>query len=1098
MSRVSVTIHVADRVKTLRAERRWSAQRLADECARAGMKSLSRSTIAKIEAGVRKSITVDELAVLSEVLGVTTDNLVASDSTSSSSLTSVARDAAQRGDGGAMVSARRESALPSMMDVESPFSLSNLPYLPRFFVGRADIGAWVTDAFEGVSNVVAVAAVNGLGGVGKSTFAAWWAHRHAESFNPIWWIRADSVSNIDTDLARLASTLEPGISLSLDALRSRAMQWLASHDGWLLILDDVSNWADIAPLIAQSGNGRILITTRLSVAWPNAKTIRMDTLTLEEATTLLREIASIPDASYNQQDIDSLCLVLGNLPLAIAQAGAYIAETRITPARYLRLLEQYTASMLTETSEASHYGHTMAQVWRITLDRIGLTPLARQLIRILAWYAPDSIPRTLTRGISDEPKVLTAIGRLSAYSMLIVEEKTLRVHPLVQKVFRTADVEDPHRQPEDVSVAHGLAVDLLLIALDGLNYREPSHWPFYRELVPHAIALLEYTPPDKETEATSLLMHNVGVFLRTQGMLESAVTYLERAASFAERILGPYHVKTLAIRNDLARTHADAWSLDLAITQLESTLQDRIRVLGADDPSALESRNELAQAYAKIGHLDRAIALFESTLSDQLRVLGPDHPDTLTTRHNLARWRGEAGDPVGAIAAFEQLLSDQLRVLGPDHPDTLTTRHNLARWRGEAGDPVGAIAAFEQLLSDQLRVLGPDHPDTLTTRHNLAYSRGEAGDPVGAIAAFEQLLSDQLRVLGPDHPDTLTTRHNLADADRGGESADFPSSRPHAVRIEVSHDEMDDQLIVSDRPSYCTEHPGKSSDPAHLTNQERVNEIVSMLVSYRKKGMFQEARQIFDSVSLDGPEIQLERARLHLTVGEVGQALQIAERLAGVSVGISRRQRLEAIGIRAEAYLSQDVAVFNPISGGDEDAVQSLLWERDQLKQRLGDRDISVLVADLRCAHVWVTRGRPAQCLRDLRGVAAAVEEIVGVSSRLYYWVRHSEAQAHAQLKEYDQVVRILEPLLQMQLEGDGPYAPNTVTTLIDLGIALALIGRKDEGKELVVEAERRVAEKFNWRAELRTRAAVARSLMNLPQGLWRLFSHLDLASGKR
>jgi transcriptional regulator with XRE-family HTH domain len=70
MSEVSVTTQVADRIKRLRHDKRWSARQLADECSRAGMGSLTRSTIAKIESGVRKSITVDELAVLSRVLGV--------------------------------------------------------------------------------------------------------------------------------------------------------------------------------------------------------------------------------------------------------------------------------------------------------------------------------------------------------------------------------------------------------------------------------------------------------------------------------------------------------------------------------------------------------------------------------------------------------------------------------------------------------------------------------------------------------------------------------------------------------------------------------------------------------------------------------------------------------------------------------------------------------------------------------------------------------------------------------------------------------------------------------------------------------------------
>jgi transcriptional regulator with XRE-family HTH domain len=75
MDQVSVTRHVADRIRTLRAQRRWSAQRLADECERLGMPTLSRSAIAKVESGHRR-VTADELDVLARVLETTPDTLM--------------------------------------------------------------------------------------------------------------------------------------------------------------------------------------------------------------------------------------------------------------------------------------------------------------------------------------------------------------------------------------------------------------------------------------------------------------------------------------------------------------------------------------------------------------------------------------------------------------------------------------------------------------------------------------------------------------------------------------------------------------------------------------------------------------------------------------------------------------------------------------------------------------------------------------------------------------------------------------------------------------------------------------------------------------
>ncbi|WP_155368178.1 WD40 domain-containing protein [Catellatospora vulcania] len=68
---------VGSRIRQLRHERGWSAQKLADECARLGMSSLTRGTIAKIESGSRAKVPLDEVVILARALGITPDELLA-------------------------------------------------------------------------------------------------------------------------------------------------------------------------------------------------------------------------------------------------------------------------------------------------------------------------------------------------------------------------------------------------------------------------------------------------------------------------------------------------------------------------------------------------------------------------------------------------------------------------------------------------------------------------------------------------------------------------------------------------------------------------------------------------------------------------------------------------------------------------------------------------------------------------------------------------------------------------------------------------------------------------------------------------------------
>ncbi|MEU6796436.1 FxSxx-COOH system tetratricopeptide repeat protein, partial [Nonomuraea wenchangensis] len=615
-----------------------------------------------------------------------------------------------------------------------------------------------------------MAAVHGLGGIGKSTLAVHYARAQATMCNPVWWITADSPTAVQAGLAALAGVLEPELAavLPLEALADRAASWLAAHEGWLLVLDDVTDPADVAPLLGRTLAGRVLVTSRLGEGWHRlgARVLRLDVLEEGEAVDLLtRIVGSSPQPASSTVAVDGaleLVRELGCLPLAVDQAGAYLHQTRLSPRAYLELLRRQPAVMYDRTARGSDAERTIARIWRLTLDRLADTPLAGDLLRMLAWYGAEPIPRILLDGLDTEPsEVQHALGELAAYNMITLDSETITVHRLVQAVARTPGSEDPHRRPADIDTARGQAIDLLSDALPA-TYSEPADWPAWRTLLPHITALAEHTPPDADTTATAWLINRVGLFLGNQGAIHRAIDCFKRVCAAHERVLGGDHPDSLASRNNLAYAYQAAGDLGRAIPLYEQTLADRERVLGGDYPDSLASRNNLAYAYQAAGDLGRAIPLYEQTLADSERVLGGDHPFTLTSRNNLAYAYREAGDLGRAIPLYEQTLADRERVLGGDHPDSLATRNNLAYAYQAAGDLGRAIPLYEQTLADSERVLGDDHPSTLTTRNNLAGVYESAGDLGRAIPLYEQTLADSERVLGGDHPSTLAFRNNLA------------------------------------------------------------------------------------------------------------------------------------------------------------------------------------------------------------------------------------------------------------------------------------------------------------------------------------------------
>ncbi|WP_280493677.1 tetratricopeptide repeat protein [Nocardia asiatica] len=549
------------------------------------------------------------------------------------------------------------------------------------------------------------------------------------------------------------------------------MQWLATHTGWLLILDNVNDLTDIHEVLARTGTGgRIIITSRRSTGWqPGTAIVRLDVLEPHESLPLLTSLLTAT-GPRDSDGATELCAELGHLPLAIEQAGAYLAQNPlITPRDYLQLLADYPATMYEQAAVDVDPKRTIARIWRVTLDRITTRqPAAADLLRVLAWYGPDAIPLTVCQNLADPPTLNAGLGVLTAYSMITPAPATVSVsiHRLVQAVARTPDPTDPHRSPEVIEQARARAAEALHTSLP--DHRDPGSWPAWRVLLPHIDALTNTTSATDSNSTTAVIAairNHTGLFLSDQGLHASAQAHLHHALTDNERIVGVDHPDTLSSRNSLAGAYQAAGRVAEAIPLLEQTLTDQERILGADHPDTLTSRSNLAGAYQAAGRVAEAIPLLEQTLTGRERVLGVDHPDTLTSRSNLAYAYESAGRVAEAIPLHVQTLTDFERVLGVDHPDTLTSRNNLAHaYHSSVGRTDEAIPLFERNLIDSERILGADHPDTLSSRNSLAYAYQAAGRVAEAIPLLEQTLTDQERILGADHPDTLTSRSNLASA----------------------------------------------------------------------------------------------------------------------------------------------------------------------------------------------------------------------------------------------------------------------------------------------------------------------------------------------
>ncbi|MEN8651611.1 tetratricopeptide repeat protein [Streptomyces sp. 21So2-11] len=654
-------------------------------------------------------------------------------------------------------------------EVDAPATVGNLPYRPESFVGRERELDQLDSALR-TPGAAWVQVVHGLGGIGKSALAAHWAATRPHGHAPVRWIVADCPAGVQQGLASFAVALQPvlGTVLTQEGLAEYAMEWLATHPGWLLVLDNVDDPDHIADLIGKLPGGRFLITSRRSHVWTGAATpVRLDTPDPAESLDLFTRRVT----QAGPRDLGGaaeLCEELGHLPLAVDQAGTFLGRNPLLTLRgYLEMLAVADSAEVYGRAESPTQALlTISKVWRVTLDRLhALHPVTTDMLRTLAWYAPERIPAALAGADADPAARATALDLLNDYSMITLDPATgtLAVHRLVQALARTPDEGDPHRTPDLIDRARRLAAGNLGRTCPA-DCDDPATWPAWRALLPHFDALVSRAPADTDTAETVDVIGQTALFLRSQGLIVDALPRLRRALDGSERVLGADHPDTLGVRNSLAVAYESAGELHRAVPLLEQVHKDAVRVLGKQHAFTLVSRNNLASAYRSAGDLRRAIPLIRQALEDQLRSQGEDHPDTALLRSNLAYAYESIGDLGRAVPLLELTLRDRVRVLGKKHPDTLTSRNSLAYIYRAVGDTARAIPLFERTLKDRVRVLGKDHPDVLSTRSDLATAHSEAGDQRRAIPLFERTLEDRTRVLGTDHPHTLASRNNLANA----------------------------------------------------------------------------------------------------------------------------------------------------------------------------------------------------------------------------------------------------------------------------------------------------------------------------------------------
>jgi tetratricopeptide (TPR) repeat protein len=635
----------------------------------------------------------------------------------------------------------------------------NIPARNPGFTGRDGLLAAVRERLVAGDTAV-VQAFQGMGGVGKTQLAIEYAHRFADGYDLAWWVNAEQGGLIGDQFAALGMAVgcvQPGAAT--EVVRAAVLGEVRRRDRWLLVFDNAQDPGDLETWLP-GGTGHVLVTSRAPRWAEVAVPVEVDVLDRSESVALLRDrVPGLPEA-----DADQVADAVGDLPLALAQAAAYLTETRMPARQYAGLLGTRAAQLMGEGRPPS-YPRPLVAVTVLALDRLrGQDLAAGELAGVCAFLAPEPVPpdwfpaaaaalSPVLAGSAVDPlawrQVLAALGRSA---LARVDATGLVMHRLTQAIIRGS------LPPGQAAVSRDLAEAILAASSPG-DTDTPGTWPAWARLLPHLLALEPGATSHPDLRRLAL---GAARYLIVRGDASGGHDLASRLYAQWPDSLGPDHPDTLSAGHHLGHALRQMGRYPEARQLSEDILARKRRVLGEDHPDTLASANGLAVSMRALGEHQAARELDEDTLARKRRVLGEDHPSALISANNLAEDLSKLGAHQAARELDEDTLARKRRVLGEDHPSALMSAKNLAEDLRDLGAHQAARELDEDTLVRYRRVLGEDHPDTLTSASNLANDLRALGEVQAARDLDQDTLDRKRRVLGEDHPSTLTSANNLA------------------------------------------------------------------------------------------------------------------------------------------------------------------------------------------------------------------------------------------------------------------------------------------------------------------------------------------------
>ncbi|MEQ9359557.1 tetratricopeptide repeat protein, partial [Coleofasciculus chthonoplastes] len=567
------------------------------------------------------------------------------------------------------------------------------------FVGRESALATLHQQLQD-NQQVAISAVAGMGGVGKTELALQYARRysHRENVPPesvyeggVCWLDGRGV-DLGVQIVQFARTYLP---LSIPEGLELPLQVAYCWRNWvppgqvLIIIDDVTDYQQVRQYLpSDASRFKVLITTRLDLG-ASIRQLPLDVLKPRAALALLESLIGRERLQQEPWEGRKLCRWLGYLPLGLELVGRYLRrKPDLSLQEMLSRLQAKRLEQLALKKPKSEDDMTAQLGVRdaFELSWQELDESAQELGIGLSLFAAMPIPWRLVEG---------CLAEMDEEELEEIRDYGLVNLHLVQ------------RQGKELYQLHPLIREFLISKWEALGIADKLKRDFCQVMVGEAKGIPE-TPTLVEIKAVNPVIPHIA---------EAATSQQDWLMD--DDLIVPFVGLGRFYEGQGLYNQSEPWRKDcLSVT---------VQRLGESHPSVAQSLNNLALLYHYQGRYEEAEPVYLEALALEKRLLGDNHPDVATSLNNLALLYNDQGRYDKAEPLLIKALALTKRLLRDNHPDVATSLNNLALLYNDQGRYEEAESLYLEALTLYKRLPRDNHPHVAKSLNNLAklyYSQG--------------------------------------------------------------------------------------------------------------------------------------------------------------------------------------------------------------------------------------------------------------------------------------------------------------------------------------------------------------------------------------